>query len=352
MRRMIARQLLPWWDKHGRKHLPWQKDRTPYRIWVSEIMLQQTRVETVTPYFERFMASLPNVQALAAADDDDMLAIWAGLGYYSRAHNLLKAARIVVTQHDGELPRDFDSLVALPGIGRSTAGAILALAHGQRRAILDGNARRVLARVHAVEGWPGKAAVSRTLWNLAESNTPPDRVRDYTQAIMDLGATVCLRRRPRCSACPLAESCRARKHGLTAEIPASKPKANRPAKRRSMLVVQRPDGAILLRRRPPTGIWAGLWSLPTLNEEENARDWCGRVLGCSPQGHAELTPIRHGFSHFELEIRPIHLPVRTPNAEIQEADQWRWHDGAQDLGMPAPIRRLVESMDVEAPGPR
>lgn len=352
MRRMIAPKLLAWWDKHGRRHLPWQKDRTPYRIWVSEIMLQQTRVETVIPYFERFMASFPDVQALAAADDDDVLAIWAGLGYYTRAHNLLKAARIVVAQHGGDVPRDFDSLVALPGIGRSTAGAILALAHGKRRAILDGNARRVLARVHAVEGWPGKAAVSRTLWNLAETNTPSERVRDYTQAIMDLGATVCLKRSPRCDACPLAECCRARMHGLTSEIPASKPKANRPLKRRSMLVVQRPDGAVLLRRRPPTGIWAGLWSLPTLDDGESAGDWCGRVLGCSPNSYTELEPVRHSFSHFELEIRPIHLPVSTPSGEIREADQWCWHDGAQDLGMPAPIRRLVESLEVGAAGSR
>ena len=348
MRPMIALQLLTWWDKHGRKHLPWQRDRAPYRVWVSEIMLQQTRVETVIPYFERFMASFPDVQALAAASDDDVLAIWAGLGYYSRAHNLLKAARIVVAQHGGELPRDFDSLVALPGIGRSTAGAILALAHGQPKAILDGNARRVLARVHAVDGWPGEASVSRTLWDLAEKNTPPERASDYTQAIMDLGATVCLRRRPRCGACPLAKSCRARKHGLVAEIPASKPAANRPLKRRSVLVVQRPDGAVLLRRHPPTGIWAGLWSLPTLEKEESAPDWCARVLGCSPRSQAELKPVRHGFSHFELEIRPIHLPVSTPPDEIREGDQWRWHDGAKDLGMPAPIRRLVESMKVEA----
>ena len=348
MRRMIAPQLLAWWDKHGRKHLPWKKDRSPYRIWVSEIMLQQTRVETVTPYFERFMASFPDMEALAAAGEDDVLALWAGLGYYSRAHNLLKAARIVVSQHGGELPRDFESLVALPGIGRSTAGAILALAHGQRRAILDGNARRVLARVHAVEGWPGKAPVSRKLWRLAESSTPPERVRDYTQAIMDLGATVCLPRNPRCGACPLAEPCLARKHGLTAEIPASKPRANRPLRRRSMLVVQRPDGAVLLRRRPPTGIWAGLWSLPTLEDGESPGDWCSRVLGCAAENHAELKPIRHGFSHFELEIRPIHLPVSRLPGRIGEADQWRWHDGAHNLGMPAPIRRLVESMEVEA----
>ena len=292
------------------------------------------------------------MQALAAAEADDVLAIWAGLGYYTRAHNLLKAARIVVAQHGDDVPRDFDSLVALPGIGRSTAGAILALARGQRRAILDGNARRVLARVHAVEGWPGKAAVSRTLWNLAETNTPSERVRDYTQAIMDLGATVCLRRNPRCDACPLAGSCRARKHDLTDEIPASKPKANRPLKRRSMLAVQRPDGAVLLHRRPPTGIWAGLWSLPTLDDGESAGDWCGRVLGCSPERHAELTPVRHGFSHFELEIRPIHLPLNSQPAEIREGDRWRWHDGVQELGMPAPIRRLLESLEVEATASR
>lgn len=352
MRPMIAPKLLAWWDKHGRKHLPWQKDRTPYRIWVSEIMLQQTRVETVMPYFERFMTSFPNVRALAAAEDENVLAIWAGLGYYTRAHNLLKAARIVIAQHGGELPRDFESLVALPGIGRSTAGAILALAHGQPRAILDGNARRVLARVHGVEGWPGKASISRKLWGLAEANTPSERVRDYTQAIMDLGATVCLRGNPRCGACPLAERCRANKFDLTAEIPASKPRANRPLKRRSMLVVQRPDGTVLLKRRPPTGIWAGLWSLPILDNTESAGDWCGRVLGCSPQGHAELAPVRHGFSHFELEIRPIHLPVTTPSVDIREDDQWRWHDGMQELGMPAPIRRLVESLEVGTAGSR
>ena len=349
---MIAPQLLAWWDKHGRKHLPWQQDRTPYRIWVSEILLQQTRVETVVPYFERFLASFPDVQALAAAHDDDVLSIWAGLGYYTRAHYLLKAARTVITQHGGEVPSDFDSLMALPGIGRSTAGAILALAHGQRMAILDGNARRVLARVHAVEGWPGKALVNKTLWKLAATNTPYERVRDYTQAIMDLGATVCLRRSPCCDACPLADSCQARKQGLTTEIPASKPKANRPLKRRYMLVIQRPDEAVLMLRRPPTGIWAGLWSLPTLDDGESPRDWCRRVIGCSPQNHAELSPIRHGFSHFELEIRPIHLLLSTPSSGIRESDQWRWHDGAQNLGMPAPIRRLVESLEVGAAGSR
>ena len=343
---MIAPQLLTWWDKHGRKDLPWQQGRTPYRVWVSEIMLQQTRVETVTAYFERFMAAFPDAAALAGASEDEVLALWAGLGYYSRAHNLLKTARIIVEQHSGKLPRSFDQLTALPGIGRSTAGAILAQAYGQPQAILDGNARRVLARVYAIEGWPGKAAVSKKLWRLAESNTPTERARDYTQAIMDLGATVCLRRRPRCNACPVVEGCRARTLGLTAEIPASRPPTIRPLRHRAMIVAQRPDGAVLLCRRPPSGIWAGLWSLPDLAEKESAEDWCLRVLNCSPQHLDELPPLRHGFSHFELEIRPVHVRLGTVGNGIQEEGRWLWHDGAKGVGLPAPIRRLLDQAGV------
>ena len=344
---MIAPDLLAWWDLHGRKDLPWQQRRTPYRVWVAEIMLQQTRVAAVKPYFERFVAAFPDIAALAEASPDDVLALWAGLGYYSRAHNLLKAARIVVRVHGGELPRKYGQLAALPGIGRSTAGAILAQAHGQRQAILDGNARRVLARVYAVAGWPGKAAVNRKLWRLAEASTPAERVRDYTQAIMDLGATVCLRRAPRCKACPLRKICKARRAGQTAKIPASRPPRNRPLRQRSMLVIQRPDGAVLLRRRPPAGIWAGLWSLPALNEEESARSWCGRVLDCIPQRVAELPPMRHGFSHFDLEIRPIRLAVNRQAGAIRDAAGWLWHDGTQPIGLPAPIRRLLEQVRAE-----
>ena len=349
MRRMIAPQLLTWWDKHGRRDLPWQQDRTPYRIWVSEIMLQQTRVETVKPYFERFIRAFPDIATLASASEDEVLALWAGLGYYSRAHNLLKTAKTVVREHGGKLPRDFDQLLALPGIGRSTAGAILAQAYGQRLAILDGNARRVLARVFSVEGWAGQSAVSKELWRLAETNTPFERVRDYTQAIMDLGATVCLRHRPLCDACPLAEICEARGSGLTAEIPATRRAAKRPLKRRTMMVVQRPNGAVLLCRRPPTGIWAGLWSLPNLREEETGQEWCRRVLDCSPLEVAELQPLRHSFSHFELEIRPLRLSVARSSNEIREDGRWLWHDGTQSIGLPAPIRRLLDRLDLEGP---
>ena len=348
MQPMIAPRLLAWWDKHGRKDLPWQRRRNPYRVWVAEIMLQQTRVGTVKPYFERFMEVFPSISALANASEDEVLAIWAGLGYYSRAHNLLKAARLVAQDHAGELPRDLEQLISLPGIGRSTAGAILAQAHGQRRAILDGNARRVLARLHTVDGWPGKSSVNRTLWQLAEANTPSERVREYTQAIMDLGATVCLRRRPRCPSCPLQDSCKARLSGEIARFPAPRPARKRPLKRRSMLVIQRPDGAVLLCRRPPTGVWAGLWSLPAPANEESALAWCARELACKPDHLGELPPLRHGFSHFELEIRPIRLAVSEPSGTIQEAGNWLWHDGTQNIGLPAPIRRLLEGIRAQA----
>ncbi len=307
-------------------------------------MLQQTRVATVRPYYQRFMQAFPDVSALAQADEDAVLSIWSGLGYYSRAHNLMKAARIVVQRHGGELPQEQGQLMELPGIGRSTAGAILALAHGQRRAILDGNARRVLARFHAVEGWPGHSATNRFLWKLAESNTPAERVRDYTQAIMDLGATVCRRRKPHCASCPLTGACQAQLLGKTAEIPASRPGRRRPLRHCSMALVQRPDGAVLLERRPPTGIWAGLWSLPTLNEEEEATAWSARVLNGRAEVRRELLPMRHGFSHFELEIRPVHMTLTGPVHEIREPGIWLWYDGTRPVGMPAPIRRLLDNI--------
>ncbi len=342
---MIAPRLLAWWDQHGRKDLPWQRQRKPYRVWVAEIMLQQTRVETVKPYYERFMQAFPHIGVLAEADENSVLAIWAGLGYYSRAHNLMKTARIVVERHGGELPGEYGELVALPGIGRSTAAAILAQAHGQRHAILDGNARRVLARFYAVEGWPGQSAVNRTLWGLAESNTPAERVQDYTQAIMDLGAMVCRRWRPRCDSCPLAAGCQARLLGKTSAIPAARKAGPRPLKSCSLALVRRADGAVLLERRPPTGIWAGLWSLPALNDDEDTTAWCARVLSGSAEFLGELPPIRHSFSHFELEIRPVRFLLAGSSAarEIREAGKWLWHDGKRQVGLPAPIRRLLDN---------
>jgi len=352
MRPMIAPQLLAWWDKHGRKNLPWQRQRNPYRVWVAEIMLQQTQAATVKRYYPRFIDAFPNIRALAEANEDAVLAVWAGLGYYSRAHNLMKVAGIVVERHGGELPEEYDELVALPGIGRSTAAAILAQAHGKRHAILDGNARRVLARLHAVEGWPGKSAVARKLWDMAEAHTPAERVRDYTQAIMDLGATVCMPRKPRCGSCPLGADCQARIQGRTAGIPSSRPVRRRALRHCTMALVRRPDGAVLLERRPPRGIWAGLWCLPTLNEGEDAQAWCAKALNGSATLLSELPPIRHGFTHFELEIRPIQIELAGAVNEIRETDPWLWHDGAQPLGVPAPIRRLLDAVQGSGPSPR
>ena len=258
----FATALLAWFDRHGRKDLPWQRERTPYRVWLSEVMLQQTQVRTAIPYFERFAAALPTLPDLAAAPEDQVLALWSGLGYYSRARNLLRAARICIERHDGALPHDIDALSALPGIGRSTAAAILAQAFGERHAILDGNVRRVLARFHGLHGWHGSGPVQRALWNLADRHTPATRTADYTQAIMDLGATVCTRARPRCGDCPLGNACIARRDGLVEVLPTPKPARAIPERETTMLIVHDPAGRVLLERRPPSGVWGSLWSLP------------------------------------------------------------------------------------------
>ena len=254
----VAQPLLDWFDRHGRHNLPWHQNRTAYRVWVSEIMLQQTQVATVIPYYLAFMQRFPNVQSLASAPTDDVLSHWSGLGYYARARNLQKAAQAVVHEHDGEFPQDQQQLEALTGIGRSTAAAILAQAYDIRAAILDGNVKRVLARYHAVPGWPGQTAVQQQLWQFAEQHTPNERIRDYTQAIMDLGALVCTRSRPSCERCPLQTNCLAYARSETALYPGSKPKKAKPEKTTWMLILEDNDGRVLLQRRPPSGIWGGL----------------------------------------------------------------------------------------------
>ena len=269
----FARALLAWFDRHGRHDLPWQRDPTPYRVWVSEIMLQQTRVAAVIPYFERFTARFPDVDALAGAGLDEVLGLWSGLGYYARGRNLHAAARAVCANHGGRFPDTLEELVALPGIGRSTAGAILALAFGRRQPILDGNAKRVLARYHAVAGWPGESRVGARLWSLAERLTPCRRVGDYTQAIMDLGATLCTRTRPTCLLCPLADGCRAHALGDPVRFPAPRPKRAYPTREKLLVVMRDAGGRVLVERRPPSGIWGGLWSFPEASADldlENA----------------------------------------------------------------------------------
>jgi A/G-specific adenine glycosylase len=341
----IAPRLLPWFDAHGRKNLPWQHPRTPYRVWLSEVMLQQTQVTTVLPYFLRFVEKFASLPSLAAAPLDDVLALWSGLGYYSRARNLHRAAQICVERHGGELPRNFDALAALPGIGRSTAGAILAQAHGLRFPILDGNAKRVLARWAGVRGWPGAPAVANELWTIAELHTPRARIADYTQAIMDLGAGICARSRPDCGACPLAGDCVARAKGLTAALPQRKPARPIPTRATIMLVLRDGCGRILLERRPPSGVWAGLWSLPEAADRGSARRRAARHAASAGAEFAALPPFVHGFSHYSLEVTPLALQV-TSSARVAE-DHERWlhpHEAAQ-LGLPAPVRRLIASLD-------
>ena len=355
----FARCLLHWYDGHGRHDLPWQdmptnrptnrpinrptNRRTPYRVWVSEVMLQQTQVATVIPYFERFVAALPDLRALAAADEDDVLALWSGLGYYRRARHLHAAARICVERHAGELPRDFDALAALPGIGRSTAGAILALAHGQRRAILDGNVRRVLARFHGIRGWPGERAIENELWACAEAHTPTTRLADYTQAIMDLGATVCTRSNPRCDECPQARACIACRTDLTPEIPAPRPARALPERQTVLLLLRDQRDRVLLQRRPPQGVWPGLWSLPEAADRRSARTLASRLADLDGRPARNLPGIRHAFTHFRLQASPIEWRDVRAHPGIADDRDSRWCSRADlaTLGVPSPVRKIL-----------
>jgi len=342
----FAAQVLGWFDEHGRKHLPWQRDATPYRVWVSEIMLQQTQVATVIPYYERFMARFPDVAALAGASLDEVLHLWSGLGYYSRARNLHRAAQRVAERFGGRFPERFDDVQALPGVGRSTAGAILSLATGQRFAILDGNVKRVLARHFAVPGWPGQAAVLRRLWELAEDLTPAARVRDYNQAMMDLGAGVCVRSRPACPACPVSATCLARAQGTQAVFPGRKPAKSTPTRAVRMLLIRDPDGQVLLERRPPEGVWGGLWSFPELPLEEDPLAWSASQCGGRASAGRAFSPRRHVFSHFRLDIHPQEILLEPAGWFVLEADRYVWYNPRQPdaRGLAAPVARLIEEL--------
>ena len=325
----FSRRVLDWFDVHGRKTLPWQLERSPYRVWISEIMLQQTQVATVIPYFEAFMRRFPDVVTLADAPQDEVLHYWSGLGYYARARNLHRAAQQVRDEHAGNFPEDFESVAALPGVGRSTAGAILSLALDQRHAILDGNVKRVLARHAAVEGWPGRTAVANELWEVAEKRTPETRVRDYNQAMMDLGALVCTRSSPSCDSCPVASDCIARREQRQADFPGRKPKKALPERRANWLVVQEGD-AVLLEKRPPSGIWGGLWCFPEGPDDAVPRD-------AQP-----LEPLMHTFSHFRLHIQPLQVDEAAAVADRETL----WYNTAepQNLGLAAPVRKLLDRL--------
>jgi len=315
-------------------------------VWVSEIMLQQTQVKTVIPYYQRFMRRFRGLRALADAPLDEVLHLWTGLGYYARARNLHRAAQIVRDEHGGRFPRDLEQLTDLPGIGRSTAGAILTLAAGQCHPILDGNVKRVLTRLHAVEGWPGETAVQRELWTLSERYTPKARCAEYTQAIMDLGATLCTRGRPDCGRCPIAGACRARAQGNPEAYPTSKPKAALPVRRTVMLMLEDAEGRVLLERRPPAGLWGGLWSLPECEPGTDIAAWCRERLGLVAEDCRPRPKLRHTFSHFHLDIELVHARTRGADSGVMEADGRVWYNTRRPdaRGLSAPVKRLLEGL--------
>ncbi|HEX3837941.1 MAG TPA: A/G-specific adenine glycosylase [Steroidobacteraceae bacterium] len=347
----FGQALIAWQATHGRHDLPWQQDRTPYRVWVSEIMLQQTQVATVIGYFGRFMARFPDPASLAAASIDEVLHLWTGLGYYARGRNLHRAAIRIRDEFGGRFPTQFEAVESLPGIGRSTAGAILALSQGQRFAIMDGNVRRVLSRWFGIDGNPIDRATTDLLWNRAQECTPRTQVETYTQAIMDMGATLCTRRNPLCMHCPVSDQCVARITGRQHELPPTKSKrAIRRARHTHMVLAQRPDGSVLLRQRPPAGIWGGLWAAPAFDSADEALGFAAENLAGEP---IKLPPIQHAFTHFDLTITPwlVRCNDRAVpgTSAVMDAPDSLWYNAREpaSVGLPAPMKSLLERIDEE-----
>jgi A/G-specific adenine glycosylase len=337
----FSNQLLGWWDQHGRKDLPWQHPRTAYRVWISEIMLQQTQVKTVIPYFDRFIDRFPDIESLAAVSNDDVLAYWSGLGYYARARNLLKTARICMEIHDADLPKTPEALAGLPGIGESTANAIYSQAFDKPAVILDGNVKRVLARYFAVDGWPGKTAIHKQLWDIAEQLLPAKRGADYSQAIMDLGATLCTRARPVCDQCPVNQSCKAFADGSVDQFPTRRPALKVSKKSFQMLILLDTNGHVLLERRPPAGIWGGLWSLPA---DDNGRSIQQR-FGLENHPLKSLTTLQHQLTHIQMTIQPLIGHTEPDSGRVECTPDQRWFSQQEwpALGLPRPVRHLLET---------
>ncbi len=338
----FQQRLLAWFDRSGRKDLPWQHHKNPYRVWISEIMLQQTQVRTVIPYFERFISRFPTVTLLAKAPEDEVLHHWTGLGYYQRARNLHRAAKMIVDLHQGQLPDTLETLQELPGIGRSTAGAILSIAFQKKSPILDGNVKRVLTRLHGVTDFPGDKKVLEQLWVWAEELTPDKRVADYAQAIMDLGATLCVRGQPQCGLCPFELSCVAHALGIEKKIPVGKPRKTLPIRDVTLLVFQDDSHRVLLEKRPSKGIWAGLWSLPEIKGVPTLAEMRKEIkkrFQCKTTKIKKGESFRHNFSHFHLSIQPV-FAVGEP---VIEEDQYLWYNlkKSQRVGLPAPIKLLL-----------
>ncbi|MBU0593059.1 MAG: A/G-specific adenine glycosylase [Pseudomonadota bacterium] len=340
----FAQQLICWHKLHGRHGLPWQGSRDPYAVWLSEIMLQQTQVSSVIPYYLRFLGRFPDIATLAAADQDEVLAHWSGLGYYSRARNLHRAAQIMAETHAAEFPREFEQILGLPGIGRSTASAIGAFSFGTRRAILDGNVKRVLARYLAVAGYPGEKKVADLLWRHAEDLLPETEIETYTQALMDLGATVCTRGKPNCGACPVSADCVAHQQGHQTEFPQPRPRKAQPEKATTMLLFMH-QGEIFLEKRPPAGIWGGLWSFPEIAVSEDARQHAETCFGFESDQAEARPPMKHVFTHFRLNIKPLLINIRKiqPMARQQEGI-WLTIEDAMEGAIPTPVRKLLAGL--------
>lgn len=342
--------VLNWFVAHGRHDLPWQKNPTPYRVWVSEIMLQQTQVNTVIPYYQRFMQRFPSIKTLANSAQDEVLAHWSGLGYYARARNLHRSAQQIMQQHSGRFPRHFEQIVNLPGIGRSTAGAIMSFGMQEPMPILDGNVKRVLCRTHGIHTWPGEPLTHQELWVLTERYTPKTRTNEYNQAMMDIGATLCTRSKPKCSACPLQNNCVAYHSGNFSQYPGKKPSKIRPIKQTYMLIMQNRSGEFLLQKRPPVGIWGGLWSFPEYDQNCDWKQYCRNNFGILVDSIKTLDTISHQFSHFQLDIFPLCLTVRANSNQIMESSEQVWYNLDHTLpgGIAAPVSNLLQQLRKEA----
>ena len=339
--------VLTWFEQHGRKTLPWQAKINPYRVWISEIMLQQTQVATVIDYFQRFIERFPTLNTLAQTPIDDVLPFWSGLGYYARARNLHRCAQIIAEHYHGKFPDTLEQLIELPGIGKSTAGAILAIAFNKQATILDGNVKRVLQRFFGIQEWYGQPATLKQLWELAETLTPKTHTADYTQAMMDLGATICTRARPKCPDCPLQKSCIAFHENLTTVIPISKPKKQLPTKHTLMLILENKHGEIYLEKRPDQGIWGGLWSLPEADPDIDIEDYCANCLRYAVKSYEPWDSFKHTFSHYHLMITPVHAKLKKEPLKKIAPGQAIWYkpdDLNEQLGLAAPVKKLLNKL--------
>ena len=342
----FAVRICAWQREHGRHHLPWQDTRDPYRVWLSEIMLQQTQVGTVIPYYERFLERFPDIGTLARADQEEVMPYWAGLGYYARARNLHRCAQVLVAEHGGRFPPYSQDIARLPGIGRSTAAAIAAFSHGERAPIMDGNVKRVFTRFFGIHGYPGLRAVEQRLWGLAETaldQAPADLdMAAYTQGLMDLGAQICTRGKPQCAACPLSPDCEARRLGLQRTLPEPRPRRAIPERHCAMLLLHG-DGHVLLEKQPQPGIWGGLWSLPRYDNAQELADAClGK--GIAVPDESRMATFVHTFTHFRLHIEPWLLEAPRRSAEPEAGRRWIPFEQLAHTAVPAPVRSLLAAL--------